>query len=144
MANPTRRPYAAFLSSEVSDYPGVDVEQGPEGSIDHRPSMRVDQQNRLRPEAVTARLTTTGGHPTGTCRCSPLTPALGRPGGDTLEYEWDLEARELHGSLDFADEAVHLHRRDQKRPVTVRVKDPDDGKASLPRSPSIRVTRRPN
>ena len=109
-----------FLSSEVSDYPGVDVEQGPEGSI-YYTTLDEGSINKIvyDPEAVTARLTTTEGDPWGKVPLTVHLDASGStgPAGDTLKYEWDL-----HGNGNYTAPSTSptrsddLHRRDQKRP----------------------------
>jgi glucose/arabinose dehydrogenase len=123
-----------FLSSEVSDYPGVDVEQGPEGSI-YYTTLDEGSINKVvyDPEAVTARLTTTG-HPYGNVPLHVHLDASGSAGpvGDTLKYEWDL-----HGDGTFtASSSSPTREVEYTDPtenvlVTVRVKDATTGKTSL-------------
>ena len=108
MANPTRRPCDPFLT-EVGEYPGVDVEQGP-ARIDLLPTLDDGAINRIvyDPEAVTARLKTTG-HPRATLPLEVHFDAerIHRdPPGDTLKYEWDLD-----GDGDFDDGTTSPTRR---------------------------------
>lgn len=82
-----------FLTGDASEYPGVDIEQGPDGSI-YYASLVYGTVNKIAydPTAVTARLKTTGGEPWGDV---PLTVHFDAgesngPTGDPLAYEWDL------------------------------------------------------
>ncbi|HEY5334096.1 MAG TPA: PQQ-dependent sugar dehydrogenase, partial [Solirubrobacterales bacterium] len=128
-----------FLSSEVADYPGVDIEQGPEGSIYYT---TLDDGTLSKivydPEAVTARLTTTGGHPWGDAPLTVHFDASGStaPAGHAKEYEWDL-----NGDGEF-DDGTNSPTQTKTFPketpqenvsVGVRVKDAQTGKTSIAR-----------
>ena len=129
-----------FLSSEISDYPGVDIEQGPEGSI-YYTTLDDGKISRIvyDPEAVTARLKTTGGNPWGD---APLTVHFDAgestaPAGDTLKYEWDLD-----GDGEFDDGTNSPTRRsssEKNRPERKRAgrrfgsKTSTSGKSSVAR-----------
>jgi glucose/arabinose dehydrogenase len=128
-----------FLSSEVQDYPGVDVEQGPDGSI-YYATLDDGTINKVvyDPEAVTARLKTTGGNPWGN---APLTVHFDAsestaPDGHTKKYEWDLDG---DGEFDDGTNSptqtkVFAKKTPQENvSVGVRVKDTTTGKTSIAR-----------
>jgi glucose/arabinose dehydrogenase len=122
-----------FLSSDEPKYPGVDIEQGPEGSI-YYTTLDDGKISRVvyDPEVVTARLTTTG-HPWGNAPLSVTFNAGGStaPSGHTLEYEWDLTeggfgtpTTSATKSRTYTDGTKNVH-------VAVRVKDAQTGKTSI-------------
>jgi glucose/arabinose dehydrogenase len=122
-----------FLSSEVANYPGVDVEQGPEGSI-YYATLEEGTINKVvyDPEAVTARLKTTGGHPWGD---APLTVNFDAsestaPAGHTKKYEWDLEEKGFEAASSSATKSHKYTDGTKNVHVAVRVKDLTTGKTS--------------
>jgi glucose/arabinose dehydrogenase len=123
-----------FLSSEVSDYPGVDVEQGPEGSI-YYTTLDDGTINRVvyDPEAVTARLDTKGGNPWGNVPLKVDLDASGStvPAGHTAKYEWDLDGGgEFNDGSDSPEQEVEFTDPTKNVSVAVRVEDEQTGKTS--------------
>ncbi len=124
-----------FLASDRTNYPGVDIEQGPEGSIyyttlDDGKIMKVVYD----PEAVTARLITTG-HPYGN---APLTVNFNAggstgPAGHTLNYEWDLKGTGFEAATTSATKSRTYTDGTKNVQVAVRVKDTQTGKTSIAR-----------
>jgi hypothetical protein len=122
-----------FLS-EGTNYPGVDLEQGPEGSI-YYDSLYEGTIDRISydPEAPTARLKTTG-DPWGPAPLAVEFDASSSTGptGDTLEYEWDLD-----GSGNSTDRSTSPIRQEtysdgtQNVTASVRVEDVQTGKSSV-------------
>jgi glucose/arabinose dehydrogenase len=122
-----------FLS-EGENYPGVDLEQGPEGSI-YYDSLYEGTIDKIAydPGAPTARLTTVG-HPWGAAPLSVEFDASGSTGpeGDTLKYEWDLNG---DGAFDEGSDSPtqQVTYTDGSENVTaaVRVEDVQTGKSSV-------------
>jgi glucose/arabinose dehydrogenase len=127
-----------FLSSEVSDYPGVDIEQGPEGSI-YYTTLDDGTLNKVvyDPEAVTARLKTTGGNPWGNAPLTVHFDASGStdPAGHTLKYEWDLHGAGFESPTASLTKTVTYPKETPQEnvAVAVRVKDQTTGKTSVAR-----------
>lgn len=119
----TARP---FLSTDVYDYPGVDVEQGPDGSI-YYTTLDDGKLNRIAydPTAVTARLKPIG-NPWGN---APLTVHFDAgestvPAGDPATYEWDLDGDgEFDDGQDSPTEQFEYTDGTKNVEVAVRVKD---------------------
>jgi glucose/arabinose dehydrogenase len=123
-----------FLSAEISDYPGVDVEQGPDGSI-YYTTLVDGQLNRISydPTAVAARLKTVG-NPWGNAPLS-VTFDAGEstlPAGDTPKYEWDLDG---DGAFDDGPDSAtaQFEYTDGTKNVeaAVRVKDTETDNSSI-------------
>jgi glucose/arabinose dehydrogenase len=125
-----------FLSSEVSDYPGVDIEQGPEGSI-YYTTLDDGMLSKIvyEPEAVTARLTTTG-HPYGDVPLAVRFDASGStgPSADILKYEWDVQGEGTYSAPSSSPfKEVTYTNGTENVSVAVRVKDQTTGKTSIAR-----------
>jgi glucose/arabinose dehydrogenase len=127
-----------FLTSEIQNYPGVDIEQGPGGSL-YYATLEDGAIYRIfyDPEAVTARLKTTGGEPWGD---APLTVHFDAsestaPAGQ-VKYEWDLDG---DGKFDDGTNSpMQTESFPQATPqknvsVGVRVEDVQTHKASIAR-----------
>jgi glucose/arabinose dehydrogenase len=115
-----------FLATDVSDYPGVDVEQGPDGSI-YYTTLDDGKVNRIAydPEAVTARLKTIG-DPWGDAPLTVHFDAGGStlPAGDTPKYEWDLDGDgEFDDGADAPTQQFEYTDGTKNVEVAVRVKD---------------------
>ena len=122
-----------FLASEQTNYPGVDIEQGPEGSV-YYTTLDDGEIHKIvyDPEAVTARLTTTG-HPYGNAPLSVTFNAGGStgPSGHELKYEWDL-TEAGYGAATTAPTKSHTYTDGTKNVhVAVRVKDTATNKTSI-------------
>jgi glucose/arabinose dehydrogenase len=120
--------------TEGTNYPGVDLEQGPDGSI-YYATLYDNAINRIAYDlgAPTARL-----RADREWGATPLTVQLDAgessgPPGDTLEYEWDLDG---DGTFDPATpDSSESETYGVATNVTaaVRVKDLDTGKSSVAR-----------
>lgn len=124
-----------FLESDQTNYPGVDIEQGPEGSI-YYTTLDDGKISKIvyDPEAVTARLTTTG-HPYGDAPLSVTFDAGGStgPSGHELKYEWDLNEAG-YGTPTTASTKSHTYTDGTKNVhVAVRVEDTTTHKTSIAR-----------
>jgi glucose/arabinose dehydrogenase/uncharacterized membrane protein YgcG len=122
-----------FLSSDSPNYPGVDIEQGPEGSI-YYTTLDDGKISRIvyDPEAVTARLTTTG-HPWGNAPLAVTFNAGGStgPAGHTLKYEWDLNEGGFGAATTSATKSRTYTDGTKNVRVEVRVEDVQTGKTSI-------------
>ncbi|MBS1883238.1 MAG: PQQ-dependent sugar dehydrogenase [Actinobacteria bacterium] len=122
-----------FLS-EGTNYPGVDLEQGPDGSI-YYVSLYEGTINKISydPGAPTAKLKTVG-HPWGP---APLQVEFDAgestgPAGDTLEYEWDLDGNgEFNDGSNAPMQQFTYADGTHNVVVAVRVKDLQTGKSSV-------------
>src|SRR5205085_12178269 len=124
-----------FLS-DATNYPGVDLEQGPEGSI-YYDSLYEGTINRIGydPGAPTVRLTTTG-NPYGAVPLEVEFDAGGStgPAGDPLKYEWDLDGDgQFDDGSDAPKQKFKYENGSQNVPVAVRVEDLNTGKSSVAR-----------
>jgi glucose/arabinose dehydrogenase len=132
--NPDPTTVRPFFSAQVSDYPGVDVEQGLDGSI-YYTTLVDGKVNRISydPTAVTARLKTTGdawGDVPVTIHFDAGESTL--PPGDTPVYEWDLDG---DGEFDDAPDSptAQFEYTDGTNNVeaAVRVKDLQTDNSSI-------------
>ncbi|HEY2054213.1 MAG TPA: hypothetical protein VGH14_09795 [Solirubrobacterales bacterium] len=123
-----------FLSSGGSGYPGVDIEQGPEGSI-YYTDLYEGTVNRIAydPGAVTARLTTVG-DPWGE---APLkvkfdaSESTGPPGA-MLAYEWDFHnSGKFDEGSDSPTEEFTYTDGTKNVEAAVRVKDLETSNSSV-------------
>jgi glucose/arabinose dehydrogenase len=123
-----------FFSTDPSEYAGVDLEQGPEGSI-YYVALNGGTIDRIAydPEAVAARLKTTG-NPWGD---APLTVHFDAsestvPAGDTPKYEWDLDGDgEFDDGTDSPTQQFEYTDGTKNVEVAVRVKDVETGNSSV-------------
>ncbi|HEY2715200.1 MAG TPA: PQQ-dependent sugar dehydrogenase [Solirubrobacterales bacterium] len=120
--------------TEGSSYPGVDLEQGPEGSI-YYATLYGNAINRIAydPGAPTARLKADRlwGE-------TPLTVQFeagesSGPPGDSLEYEWDLDGDGTFGPATPDPTESETYGAATNVTAAVRVKDLDSGKSSVDR-----------
>lgn len=122
-----------FLS-DATNYPGVDVEQGPEGAIWYA-SLYEGTINRIAydPGAPTAHLTTTG-DPWGEVDLTVEFDASGSTGppGDTLEYTWDLDGDgEFDDGSNSARQQFTYTDGSHNVVAAVKVKDVQTAKSSV-------------
>jgi glucose/arabinose dehydrogenase len=121
-----------FLS-QGANYPGVDLEQGPEGSI-YYVSLYEGTIDKIAydPDAPTAKLKTIG-NPWG---AAPLKVKFDAgestgPSGETLEYAWEFEGDGKFDDGPDAPQAEWEYTDGTKNAIAeVRVKDPASGKTA--------------